>query len=141
MSTTPIIESIRDYISEFPELSENCCLLIDYLGDKAVEYTVEAVPCDPVYKTYVDGEKVKQFLFVFASREYFSADINTCIDNLHFYEKFEEWIEDNNDAGILPDLDDKIPVSIEVLTRGYVLSADEETARYQIQLRLIYEED
>lgn len=141
MSTTPIIESIRDYIYEFPELSENCWLLIDYLGDKAVEYTVEAVPCDPVYKTYVDGEKVKQFLFVFASREYFSADINTCIDNLHFYEKFEEWIEDNNDAGILPDLDDKIPVSIEVLTRGYVLSADEETARYQIQLRLIYEED
>lgn len=141
MSTTPIIESIRDYIYEFPEFSENCCLLIDYLGDKAVEYTVEAVPCDPVYKTYVDGEKVKQFLFVFASREYFSADINTCIDNLHFYEKFEEWIEDNNDAGILPDLDGKTPVSIEVLTRGYVLSADEETARYQIQLRLIYEED
>ncbi len=142
MSEKPLIESIRDYICTFPELSEGCCLLIDYLGDKAVEYTVEAVPCDPIYKEYVDGEKVKQFLFVFASREYFEADINTCIANLHFYENFEEWIEDNSENGIFPDLgENKVPVSLEVLTRGYVLSADEETARYQIQLRLIYEEE
>ncbi len=142
MSNKPLIESIRDYISAFPDLSENCCLLIDYLGDKPVEYTVEAVPCDPVYKEYVDGEKVKQFLFVFASREYFEADVNTCIENLHFYENFEEWIEQNNDNGVFPDLgSNRTPVSLEVLTRGYVLSADEETARYQIQLRLIYEEE
>lgn len=142
MSNKPIIESIRDYISTFPDLSENCCLLIDYLGDKPVEYTVEAVPCNPVYKEYVDGEKVKQFLFVFASREYFEADVNTCIENLHFYENFEEWIEQNNDDGVFPDLGgNKVPVSLEVLTRGCVLSADEETARYQIQLRLIYEEE
>ena len=142
MSNKPIIESLRDYISTFPNLSEGCCLLIDYLGDKAVEYTVEAVPCNPIYKEYVDGGKVKQFLFVFASREYFEADINTCIANLHFYEEFEEWIEDNNEAGTFPDLgENKTTVSIEVLTRGYALSADEETARYQIQLRLIYEEE
>lgn len=142
MSEKPLIESIRDYICTCPYLSEGCCLLIDYLGDKAVEYTVEAVPCNPIYKEYVDGEKVKQFLFVFASREYFEADINTCIANLHFYEKFEDWIDDNNEAGIYPDLgENKVPVSLEVLTRGYVLSADEETARYQIQLRLIYEEE
>jgi hypothetical protein len=142
MSNKPLIESIRDYISAFPDLSENCCLLIDYLGDKPVEYTVEAVPCDPVYKEYVDGEKVKQFLFVFASREYFEADVNTCIENLHFYENFEEWIEQNNDNGVFPDLgSNRTPVSLEVLTRGYVLSADEETARYQIQLRLVYEEE
>ena len=142
MSNKPLIESIRDYISAFPDLSENCCLLIDYLGDKPVEYTVEAVPCDPVYKEYVDGEKVKQFLFVFASREYFEADVNTCIENLHFYENFEEWIEQNNDNGVFSDLgSNRTPVSLEVLTRGYVLSADEETARYQIQLRLVYEEE
>lgn len=142
MSNKPIIESIRDYISAFPDLSEDCCLLIDYLGDKPVEYTVEAVPCNPVYKEYVDGEKVKQFQFIFASREYFEADVNTCIENLHFYENFEEWIEQNNDNGVFPNLGgNRTPVSLEVLTRGYVLSADEETARYQIQLRLIYEEE
>ena len=142
MSNKPIIESIRDFICSFPDLSDDCCLLIDYLGCEPIEYTVETVPCDPVYKKYVDGEVVKQFLFTFASREYFEKDINTCIDNLHFYENFEEWIEKCNNNNIFPDLGaNRFPVSLEVLTRGYVLSADEETARYQIQLRLIYEEE
>lgn len=140
--TKPIIKCIHDYICTFPELSENCCLLVDYLGSKAIEYTVETTPCDPIYKQYIDGEKVKQFEFIFASREYYNADVDTCIQNLGFYQKFEEWIENNNDDGVLPELEDgKTPVSIEILTRGYALSADENTARYQIQLRLIYEED
>lgn len=136
----PIIESIRDYIMSFPELKDGC-LLVDYLGDKPIEYTVEPVPCDPVYQKYVDGGCIKQFLFIFASREYYSADTNTCIENLHFYEEFEEWIEEQNDNEVFPDLGDKIPVSIEVLTRGYAMSADSNTARYQIQLRLLYEEE
>lgn len=136
-----IIECVRNYIMDFPELDENRCLLVEYLGDKAIEYTVEATPCDPIYKQYTDGEKVKQFEFIFASRQYFSADVNTCIDNLHFYEKFEDWIEGNNDNGVLPDLgESRTPVSLEVLTKGSALSAEADTARYQIQLRLIYEE-
>lgn len=137
----PIIESIRDYIGTFPELKDGCLLLVDTLGAESVEYAVEAVPADPVYKTYTDGEKVKQFLFVFASREFLNADINTGIENLHFYEKFEDWIENNDHNGIYPDLDGKMPVSLEVLTKGYVLSAEDGTAKYQIQLRLIYEEE
>ena len=98
----PIIESIKDFIGTFPELKDGCLLLVDTLGAKSVEYAVETVPCDPVYKVYADGEKVKQFLFVFASREYLNDDINTGVENLHFYEKFEDWIEHNNCEGTLP---------------------------------------
>ena len=137
----PIIESIRDYINTFSGLKDNCLLLVDNLGADSIEYAVESVPCDPVYKRYTDGEVVKQFLFTFASREYYSADLNQCIENLHFYEQFEDWIEENNYNGILPNLDNKNPVSIEVLSRGYLYSADDNTAKYQLQLRLIYEED
>ncbi len=138
---TPIIESVRNYILSYPDLKEGC-LTVDYLGDKPVEYMVETVPCDPIYTQYVDGDCVKQFLFIFASREYFSADINQAIENLSFYEDFESWIWDNNQVGNLPDMGDgRSPVSIEVLTRGYSFSEDANSARYQIQLRLLYEED
>lgn len=137
----PIIECLHDYVWNFPELKDGA-LLVDFLGNEAVEYTVEAVPCDPVYKRYVDGDCQKQFLFIFASRESYSEDVNLCISNLGFYEKFEDWINDNNESGALPDLgEDKTPVSLDVLTRGYAFDADANTARYQIQLRLIYEED
>lgn len=137
----PLIECVRDFILTFPALDENGCLYVDYLGDQAIEYSVETVPCDPVFKRYTDGGCMKQFLFLFASREYYSADVIQCIENLSFYEDFSSWINQKNRSGELPDLDGRDPVSIEVLTGGYAFDADAETARYQIQLRLLYEED
>ncbi|MBQ6212092.1 MAG: hypothetical protein IJJ57_04255 [Ruminococcus sp.] len=137
----PMIEAVRDFILRFPEL-KNGALLIDCLGSKPVEYTVDTVPCDPVYTRYVDGDCMKQFLFIFASREYFSENVNQAIANLAFYEHFEDWIWDKNSSGELPDLGSgRSPVSIEVLTGGYAFSEEGNTARYQIQLRLLYEEE
>lgn len=136
-----IAESIRNYIMDCPDLKDGC-LLVDFLGDKAVEYTIEPIPCDPVVKKYTDGSCIKQFLFIFASREYFSEDVNLCLDNLGFYEKFEAWIELQNDEGIFPELDgEREPFSLEIVTKGYAFSAEADTARYQIQLRLLYEEE
>lgn len=135
----PIIECIREYIMSFPALKDGF-LYVDYLGSQAVEYTVDAVPCDPVYKRYTDGSCLRQFLFLFASREYYNADVNQCIENLSFYEDFARWIETQNDTGQLPDLDGRTAVSIEVLTGGYAFDAGENTARYQMQLRLVYED-
>lgn len=137
----PIIQAVREYIMEFPKLKDGC-LLVDHLGGEPVEYTVEPVPCSPVYKKYVDGDCIKQFLFLFASREYYSADVNQNIENLSFYEEFSKWICDRNFNGILPDLGSECAaLGIEILTGGYMPSADTNTARYQIQLRLIYEEE
>lgn len=136
----PVIECLRDYILTFPELKEGA-LLVDCLGSEPVGYTVETVPCDPVYRRYTDGSCMKQFLFLFASREYYGEDVIRNIENLGFYEHFEKWITDNNSNDILPDIDGKTPVSLEVLTGGYGIDADTGTARYQIQLRLIYEEE
>ena len=135
----PIIECIRNYVMMFPELKDGC-LMVDYLSDTAIEYTVEAVPCERIFKRYTDGGAVKQFLFIFASREFYSADVNQCIETLEFYEKFENWIYERNQEGIFPDLDGRVPVSLDVLTGGYAFDADAETARYQIQLRLLYED-
>lgn len=136
-----VIECIRSYIMKFPELKDGC-FLVDFLGNQPIEYVVETVPCNPVYKKYTDGSCMKQFLFVFASREFYSEDVSRCLENNSFYECFEDWITERNFNGILPDLGDtRCPVSIEVLTGVYVFDADTNTARYQIQLRLLYEED
>lgn len=133
-----IIDSVRSYIMTFDGLKDGM-FSVNYLGADPVEYCVEAVPCDPIYQRYADGDCLRQFLFLFASREYFSADEVLNSANAEFYEAFENWIYDNNQEGVLPDLDGHEPVSIEVLTSGYVFDAEADAARYQIQLRLIYE--
>lgn len=133
-----IIDSVRSYIMDFPGLQDGL-FCVDYLGADPTEYCIEAVPCDPIYQQYTDGDCLRQFLFVFASREFFSADVEQNTANAAFYAAFMDWIYENNLDGVLPVLDGHEAISIEVLTSGYVFSADGDAARYQIQLRLIYE--
>ena len=136
-----IIESVRNYILNFPELKDGR-LQIDFLDTKAVEYTVETVPVNPLIKRYTDGGKKKQYNFVFASREFFGPDVNQNIENLSFYEKFSDWIEEQNEKRIFPDRGPEREVqSIEILTSGYMYEMDTDNARYQIQCRVIYEEE
>lgn len=125
---------------QYPNLKEGA-LGVDFLGDNATEYCVEAVPCPPVFRQYTDGDCLKQFQFIFASREWYSADVVQNTENLAFYENFGKWIREQNRSGNLPDLDGREPFSIEVLTGGYAFDADANTARYQTQLRLIYHEE
>ena len=134
-----LIECIRDFIMTFPELKDGC-LMVDYLGSEAIEYSVESIPCERIFKRYTDGRTVKQFLFLFASREFYGADVNQCIENLAFYEHFENWILNTEQETLDSFLDGRNAASLDVLTGGYAFDEDTETARYQIQLRLLYED-
>lgn len=96
-----VIESVREFIMKFPKLKDGA-LLADYLGNSSVEYTVEPVPCNPVIRKFIDGSCEKQFLFLFASCEAYSDDVNQCIENLSFYEDFSDWIYEQSDNRNFP---------------------------------------
>ncbi len=136
----PIIEDVRTYLCGFPGLRDGL-FGVDYLGSEPTGYTVEAVPCDPVLRQYTDGSAMKQFLFVFASRETYGPDVTENTANMAFYEALERWLRANDDRGVLPVLDGREACGIEVLTSGYVLDADSSAARYQMQVRLTYLEE
>ena len=136
-----IIESVREFIMKFPKLKDGA-LLVDYLGNSPIEYTVETFPCSPVIRKFINGSCEKQFLFLFASREAYSDDVNQCIENLSFYEDFSDWIYEQNDNRNFPVLsENRTTEEIEILTGGYQIYADTNTARYQIQLSLTYREN
>ena len=134
-----LIECIRNFIMTFPELRDGC-FMIDYLSEKPIEYAVIAVPCERIFKKYTDGGCIKQFLFLFASREFYSADINQLIENSAFYEHFENWIADTEPETLDQFLDGRNAVSLDILTGGYAFDEEADTAQYQIQLRLLYED-
>ena len=69
-----IIESIRNFIAKCPLLKDGCLLNVDRLGDTEIEYTVDGEMTSPILKKYVDGSSLRQFNFIFASREKYASD-------------------------------------------------------------------
>lgn len=129
-------EKIREFFSRCPLLSGGE-INVNYLGTGGKAYSIETVPSAPVVKKYVDGGEVRQYVFVFASREYFDCEELENMDTARFYEELAEWIEEENKNGGLPLLG-KESLSLTAETLGYLYSVRGNTARFQIQCRLIY---
>lgn len=133
-----IIDCIREYFKTCPLLKKGK-INVNYLGEQPVAYTIEQVPSDPMIKRYSDGASQRQCLFVFASREYYDNDVLGNMDMAKFYEELAEWVEGQSEAGVLPVLGEGYQsLDMRTNTSGYLMSADAQTARFQIQMRLIY---
>lgn len=136
-----MIKSVRNYFIDCPLMIDRK-INVDYLGLEANQYTIDSVPVDTVIQQYADGGALKQFVFAIGSREYYNSDVINNIENSGFYELFSNWIAEQNDLGNLPVLPyNRVATNIETTTSGYLFSVDEDTGRYQIQLRLTYYED
>ena len=133
-----IIEGIEQYFLNCDVLKDGC-LRVDFLGNKPVEYAIEVLPCDPVLKRYVGGDTVRQYLFAFGSREYYSQERLQNIENSVVYENFSDWVEEQSQAGNLPELPEGMEAQeLKVLSSGYLFDGSMSNARYQIQLQLKY---
>ncbi len=137
-----IIESIRKYIKTYSGLKEfedTVKVNVDKLEKDATVYSIDETVCNPILKKFVDGSSERQFLFVFASREFYGQDVFQNIDNIGFYDNLSEWLENNTRQGILPTLEEgKQALSIKAISNGYAFNTEETLARYQIQIQLKY---
>lgn len=140
-----IIEALREfirlcpYLHEFEGINGLVKVNVDYLEEDSTVYSIEEVPVDPIVKKYVNGDSIRQFQFIFASREPYGADVLQNISNSGFYEDFANWIEIQNNDSKLPLLEVGYESQeIKVLSPGYAFQVDVDKARYQIELRLKY---
>lgn len=137
-----IINSLRNYIRQCPYLDtfNNAIRVnVNYLEPSADTYSIEEIPIEPILKKYVNGYSIRQYAFIFTSREPYGADVLQNIDNSGFYEKFADWIEQQNDNEVFPVLESELEsLEIKVTSTGYAFAVTEDTAQFQIQLRLKY---
>ena len=139
MSNKKIIESIREYIGNLSCMSTfTNAININYLSDDDDSFSIEEVPSQPIIKKYVDGSTVRQYQFIFTSKEPYSEEILQNIDNSSFYEDFANEIEEKNNNGDLPLLEGLETKSIEVTSTPYCLKVTEDKAIYEINLNLKY---
>lgn len=137
-----IIECIKDYIKTCPFIKRGA-INVNYLGADPIKYTIDNIPAKPLVKRYVDGSELRQYLFAFASREAYDANALENMDVAKFFESFEDWIAEQDSKNNLPVFADSkfTATKIEVISSGYLLSADETTARFQVELKLTYRKD
>ena len=136
-----IIEAIREFILPCPLLKDGC-LNVDYLGDEPTQYNIEGSPVSADIKRYSDGSALKQYSFLFSSKEFHGDDVLRNLENNGFYEQFAGWLKQQSDGKHFPKVDGKkSPVSIEALSNGYMMDTYTGQAKYQIQCRFIYYEE
>lgn len=131
MSDKANIDSIREYISKCPYLKEYAELNVEYLQDKVNTYSVnENAGYDPIIEKYMLGADY-QLLFTFDSKLIWNEDIQNNIDNSKFFENFKNWLEENNNKNIFPEIDGIYEIG--ATTNGYIFATNANEAIYRIQ--------
>lgn len=135
MKEKSIINAIREYFEEQNILKDKK-INIDFIKNNTNEYIIEPVPIEPIYKPYVDGKAIRQYVFQFSSLNYLTSEVINNLLNSEFYENFSKIIEENNKKGILPKIEGI--QSIECLNIGTIENEEQNKAKYSIQMRILY---
>ena len=135
-----ILEEIRKTLTACP-LFEGDRINVNYIGTN-MAYSLDPLPCDPIIQRYVDGGARKQYQFAFMSKDEYDEDVRINIENSGFYEAFEDFLEELNNSGNLPDLGlKKSALFFETLNKGYLYDIDGNKAKYRIECRLVYSQE
>lgn len=137
-----MIEKIRDYIAECPHLDEFTKVNVNYLVDKVNAYSVnEDSGYNPIIEPRIYGNDEMQFLFSFDAKFYWNEETENNIDNSKFFEKFRDWLEDNNSKGKYPKIDGIEPLTIGAITNGFIYATNSDEAIYRISCSFTYEKE
>lgn len=132
------IELIKEWIETCP-LLEGGKINVDYLKDKPQSYSIDRTPVQPVEKPFTDGGAIMQIAFDFTVTAPISSQAIVNLANSKFCEDFQEWIKEQNQKGILPEI--KGVQEVKCTSPGYILQKTETTAIYIIQMNCQYYEN
>ncbi len=136
-----VLQAFADWLHGCPLLADQR-LNVNYLGAEPVEYAIIEAPTTPVLQSYLDGSSIRQRAVAITAVKDYSPDLLQQLAETGFWEAFAQWVETQNEAETLPDLGDgKTSLAVEVSATHYLLQTTAQTARYQIQLLLTYEQE
>lgn len=101
-------------------------------------YSLDKIPTESTVEKWITGTTIYRDIYSFRSRNEYSIDAINNLKNIGFYEEFEKIISSNNKKGVLPDIEGI--ESIECLNTGTMVSANTNTAEFDIQIQITYRE-
>ena len=133
------ISKLRDYLfNVIDTLTNNSKYQInaDMLSNDINNYSIDKMPVQTEIERWIIGPTIRRDVFSFRSRVAYSQDVINNLENIGFFEEFENIIKSNNERGVLPDIDNI--EKIECLNCGTMTIADTNTATFDIQIQVTY---
>lgn len=136
------INNLREYLCKIIgtlSTNKNFKINANMLSKNVNNYSLDKIPTASTVEKWVNGVEIHKDVYSFRSRKEYSTDDINNLQNIGFFEKFESLIKSNNKKGVLPNI--KGIESIECLNSGAMLSADTNTAIFDIQIQITYREE
>lgn len=111
----------------------------DFLEADINSYSIDKIPTERIEERWLFGGKLCQDTYTFRSRFEYTSDVADQLDNVGFWEEFENKIDYNNKNRIFPNIDGI--EKIECLDSGSVAYADGNTCEMNIQIKITYREN
>lgn len=128
-----LVEVVSD-IAKKKDIKINANMLSKNINN----YSLDKIPTESTVEKWITGTTIYRDIYSFRSRNEYSIDAINNLKNIGFYEEFEKIISSNNKKGVLPDIEGI--ESIECLNTGTMVSANTNTAEFDIQIQITYRE-
>lgn len=109
---------------------------VDFLSNDVNNYSLDKIPTPKAGDEWIIGDYIERDVYSFRSRMSYSADTISNIENIGFYETFENEIKRKNDNKQLPNIEGV--QSIKCLNCGTMNNANTNTAEFDIQIEVVY---
>jgi hypothetical protein len=134
------ISKLRDYLTSIIEsLTTNKKFQInaDMLDSEPENYSLNKMPVQTEVEKWIIGNEICHDIYSFRSRKAYSTSAINNLQNIGFFEEFENKIKDNNEKGILPEIDGI--QEIKCLNCGSLNIAESNTAVFDVQVEITYQ--
>ena len=133
------ITKLREYLISIIDVladDDKYELNANMLSNNPNNYSLDKIPTASTVEKWVMGIEIHRDVFSFRSRMAYSQDTLVNLENIGFFEDFEQIISSKNKEGILPEIEGI--ESIECLNCGTLVNATTNTAEFDIQLQIKY---
>ena len=134
------ITKLRDYLFNIIDTliadNDEYQINTNMLSNDINNYSIDKVPTQTTVERWITGIEIHRDVFSFRSRMAYSQDVINNLSNIGFFEDFEAKIYENNEKGILPEIEGI--EKIECLNCGTMNFAETNTAEFDIQIQITY---
>lgn len=135
-------ENLRFWLRTCPAVSKVDRFNVDFMGENPIEYALFSSPSSFTYKTDILGnvtlDPIQELNYIFQLLCPYGKDIPQNLTNLEFFTDVINWIIQQNALKNFPEIEEGTVISVMPTLSPYVFTADADSARYQIQMKIRY---